>query len=149
MYCSFPINVHSLPRCAFFSTNSYHCRFVNGLSPFACRDLLKHCWHKLVVYDSSPSFYHHRRKLPDAEGLFAAVIVTTKQRLLRNADRARYETCFFNFLLIHVICFSYAVVCFFGFQPNFLPFRALDFFTFFPWRSAFPSGTFPPALRSW
>ena len=34
--------------------------------------------------------YHHRRKLPDPEGLLA-LIVKTKQWLLRNTDRARYE----------------------------------------------------------
>ena len=53
MYCSIPIIFHNLPWCACVSTNSNHCHFVNGLSPLATRDSLQHCWHKLVVHDSS------------------------------------------------------------------------------------------------
>ena len=53
LFQSFSITFHDAP---FFCTNSCHCLFVNGLSPLATRDSLQHCWHKLVVYDSSPSF---------------------------------------------------------------------------------------------
>ena len=53
----FSIIFHNLPRCAFFvCKNSYHYHFLNGLSPLATRNSLQHCWRKLVVYDSSPSF---------------------------------------------------------------------------------------------
>ena len=38
----------------------------------------------------------HRSQLPVAEGLLAALIVTTKQRLLWNAHRTRYETYFLH-----------------------------------------------------
>ena len=55
-YGSFPIILKILPRYAFFSTACLHCTFVSGFSPLAFRELLKHIWHKLVVYDSAPSF---------------------------------------------------------------------------------------------
>ena len=43
---------------------------------------------------------------------------------------------------------SHVVLCFFGFHPNYFPFRALDIFTFFSKRFAFPSGTFHLLARS-
>ena len=49
--------------------------------------------------------HHHRRKLPETEGFSTASIVTPKQGLLRNADRALYETYFFSFLMTQVPCF--------------------------------------------
>ena len=61
---------------------------------------------------------------------------------MRKAERARYETYLFSFLLIQVLCFCRVILCFFGFHPDYFPFRALNFFTFFPWRVALPSGTF-------
>ena len=39
-YCSFPIRFHNIPRCAFFSVNSYHCHFVKWFVPLASRALL-------------------------------------------------------------------------------------------------------------
>ena len=75
--------------------------------------------------------YHHRRKLPGTEGLFTASIP--------NAERARYETYLFSFLLIQVLRFCHAILCVFRFHPNYFPSRALNFF---PWRVAFPSETF-------
>ena len=95
-----------------------------------------------MVYDSSPSVITTDAKCQKLRGLFATVVVTTKQRLLRNADRARDETYFLSFLRVRVICFSHVVLCFFGFHPNFVPLRALSFFTFFSWRCALPSGIF-------
>ena len=62
---------------------------------------------------------HHRRKLPETEGLLAALIVTTKQRLLRNADRARCET--------HVI------LRFFRFYPTYFSLRAINSFATRSW----------------
>ena len=47
-YCSSTVRL-------FFSTTYLHCTFVSGLSSFAFRKLLKHTWHMLVVYDSSPA----------------------------------------------------------------------------------------------
>ena len=43
---------HSLPRCETHAAAT----FVNGVSPSATSESLYHCWHKLDVYDSSPSF---------------------------------------------------------------------------------------------
>ena len=63
---------------------------------------------------------HHRRQLPVAEGLFAALIVATKHQLLRNTDCTRYKAQFFRFFLIRG---------FFRFYPNYFSLRALDFFT--------------------
>ena len=99
---------------AFFSsTNSCYCHFVNGF----------------------PN--RHRRQLQEAEGLFAELVITTKQGLLRNTDRATKLVS--SLLLSHVICFSHVVLCF-GFYPNYFPFWAHNFFTFFPWLFTLPSG---------
>ena len=46
---------------------------------------------------------HHRSQLPVTEGLLAALIVTTKQRPLRNAQRARYEGSPFHFFLLRTL----------------------------------------------
>ena len=43
---------------------------------------------------------HHRSQLQVAERLLAALIVATKQRLLRNAYRARYENPLFHFFFL-------------------------------------------------
>ena len=125
----------------FFSTNSYHCHFVNGLSPLATRDLFSHCWQKLVVSDFSPFFNTTDAKCQKLM-VFSASIVSPKQGLWRNADRARYETYFFSFLLTQFHCFSHIILSVFGFHPNHFAFRALHLFTFFSWRFAFPSGIF-------
>ena len=92
--------------------------------------------------DSSPSLITNDANCQKLRwGLFAEKIVTTIQLLY--ASRTRYETNFFIFLLIHVVSFSHAVLCFFGFHPNCFPFWApvsspfspgaslclLDFFT--------------------
>ena len=61
--------------------------------------------------------HHYRRQLPVAGGLFTALSVTTKQRLLRNACRPRYENPFFLFLL-RTPSFFHMILCFFGFHPN-------------------------------
>ena len=90
-YGSFPIIFRCLPRCAFCSANSLHCTVVSGFSPFALRELLKHLWHKMVVYDSSPPSNHHGRQLPMAERPLAALLVTTKHHLLRNTYRTWYK----------------------------------------------------------
>ena len=52
---SFPIIFHILPRYASLSTTCLHCTFVSCFSPYACKCLLKHHRHRLVVYASSPS----------------------------------------------------------------------------------------------
>ena len=91
-YGSFPIIFHILPRYVFFLHYlSRHCTFVSVFLLLPVRKLSNHIWHKLVVYDSVTFINYHRSQLPVAEGLFAALIVTTKQRLLRNAYRARNE----------------------------------------------------------
>ena len=139
LFPSFSITFHDAP---FFCTNSYHCHFVNGLSPLATRDSLQHCWHKLVMYDSSPSFITTDANCQKLRVFSRHRLSQRKKGLLRSADRARYETYLFSFLLIQVLCFCRVILCFFGFHPNYFPFRALNFFTFFPWRVALPSGTF-------
>ena len=59
---------------------------------------------------------YHRSQLPIAEGLFAALVVTTKQQLLRNAYRARYENPLFHFFLLRALCSSHVILRFFCFH---------------------------------
>ena len=90
-YCSFPIIFQSLPRCAFAPRTL---STANLSAPFASdtRELLRHFWHKLVVYDSFTFLNHHRRQLPEAEDLFAALVVTAKPHFMRVANC----TCFLH-----------------------------------------------------
>ena len=110
-------------------------------SPFATFSK-QHCWHKLVVYDSSLSFITTDVKCQKLRVFSLHRFSQRKKGLLRSADRARYETYLFSFLLIQVLCFCRVILFFFGFHPNYFPLRALNFFTFFTWRVTLPSGIF-------
>ena len=74
IYGSFTIILQILPRYASFSHNPFPLHMS-----------------KLVVYDSSSSLITTEAKLPVAEGLLAALLVTTKHNLLRNTDRSWYK----------------------------------------------------------
>ena len=77
-----PFIFHILPRYAFFSTSSLHCTFVSGFFSFCLQVFIETLLTQVGRVCFITFIQHHRRQLPIAEGLVAALVVTTKQRVL-------------------------------------------------------------------